>query len=59
MFSMIKESCGSYKDKMKFQKDHLSFQRASADPGPEGNQQNLKELQRTKGAPNTQLFTEF
>lgn len=34
-------------DKMKFQKDDLFFQRAFADPGPEGNQQNFQELQST------------
>lgn len=44
---MIKESCESYEDKMKFQKDDLFFQRAFADPGPEGNQQNFQELQST------------
>lgn len=34
-------------DKIKFQKDDLFFQRAFADPGPEGNQQNFQELQST------------
>lgn len=37
MFSEIKESCGKYKDKVKFQKDDLSFLRVSADSGPERN----------------------
>jgi len=32
-----KESCGSYRDKMKFQEDDVSFPRVCADPGPEGN----------------------
>ena len=28
---------GSYRDKMKFQEDDVSFPRVCADPGPEGN----------------------
>ena len=39
MFLEIKESCESYKDKMKFQKDDLSFLRVRVfvDPRPKEN----------------------